>query len=398
LGRKTPASRRMAASRAAETSEQTESRLEDQRQTRRNDDRTRHAASRAASTPEQVETRRENDRTRRSTSTAAHCKFMEREAFQYDPTKSYDSHSQLFIGLKTKVCSHYEALKWPGEAPGMCYSSGKVKLPPLRPPPEPLESLMSGKTPESKHFLDNIRNYNSCFQMTSFGTSQKVDDSGFMPAFRVQGQAYHRVGSLLPPSNEEHKFLQIYFMDDDRKEVQQRCKNMSSVREDIVKKLQQMVHEHNSYVQSFKTALQRMPSDQLKVVIRADKKPAGEHARRFNEPVTNEVAVVIAGNEFERRDIVLEKQNGQLHRVSETHRSYDALQYPLIFWEGEDGYDISIAQTDPTTGLAIERKKVSAMNFYAYRIMMRFGTANHILCCRQLFHQFVVDMYAKIKS
>jgi hypothetical protein len=323
---------------------------------------------------------------------------MEGEAFKYDPTKSYDSHPQLCIGRMTDVCSHCQAFKWSGEAPGMCCSGGKVKLPPLRPPPEPLGSLMSGETPESKHFLDNIRKYNSCFQMTSFGMSKEVVDTGFMPTFRVQGQVYHRVGSLLPPSNEEHKFLQIYFMGDDRKQVQQRCKNMPGVREDIVKKLQQMVHEHNTYVEFFKIALQRMPSDQYKVVISADKKPAGEHARRFNEPVTNEVAVVIAGNEFDRRDIVLEKQNGRLQRVSETHRSYDALQYPLIFWEGEDGYYFFIAQTDPTTGLTVDRKKVSAMDFYAYRIMMRAGAVNHILRCRQLFHQFVVDMYAKIES
>ena len=219
-----------------------------------------------------------------------------------------------------------------------------------------------------------------------------------MPTFRVQGQVYHRVGSLLPPSNEEHKFLQIYFMGDDKKQVHQRCRNMPGVREDTVKKLQQMVHEHNSYVGLFKTALQRMPSDQYKVVIRADKKSTGEHARRFNEPMANEVAVVISGDEFDRRDIVLEKQNGQLQRVPETHRSYDALQYPLIFWEGEDGYHFFIAQTDPTTGLAVDSKKISAMDFYAYRIMMRSGTVNHILRCRQLFHQFVADMYAKIES
>ncbi|CAF1021035.1 unnamed protein product [Adineta steineri] len=295
-------------------------------------------------------------------------------------------------------CPHCKAFKWSGETPGMCCSNGKVKLAPLRLPPEPLESLMLGETSESKHFLDNIRKYNSCFQMTSFGTSEKVTDTGFMPTFRVQGQVYHRVGSLLPPSNAEPVFLQIYFMGDDTKQVKQRCKNLPGVREDIVKKLQQMVHEHNSYVQSFKLAIQRMPSDQYKVVIRADKTPLGEHARRFNEPVTNEIAVVIAGNEFDKRDIVLEKQNGQLQSVSETHRSYDALQYPLIFWEGEDGYHFFIAQTDPTTGLPIDRKKVSAMNFYAYRIMMRNGDINHILRCRQLFHQFVVDMYAKIES
>ncbi|CAF1468876.1 unnamed protein product [Rotaria magnacalcarata] len=54
--------------------------------------------------------------------------------------------------------------------------------------------------------------------------------------------------------------------------------------------------------------------------------------------------------------------------------------------------------TDPTTGMPVDRKKVSAMDFYAYRIMMRTGAVNYILRCRQLFHQFIVDMYTKIES
>jgi len=162
--------------------------------------------------------------------------------------------------------------------------------------------------------------------------------------------------------------------------------------------LQQMLHQHNSYVHIFKSTLQKMRINAYRVVIRTDKKPAGEHERRFNEPVTNEVAIVISGNEFDRRDIVLEKRNNQLQRVAETHRSYDALQYPLIFWEEEDGYNFLIMQTNPATGMPVESKKVSAMKFYAYIMMLRVGAGNHILKCRQLFHQFVVDMYAKIES
>ena len=42
-------------------------------------------------------------------------------------------------------------------------------------------------------------------------------------------------------------------------------------------------------------------------------------------------------------------------------------------------------------------KKVSAMNFYAYRLMIRANEDN-ILRCRQLFHQYNVDMYVKIES
>ena len=38
------------------------------------------------------------------------------------------------------------------------------------------------------------------------------------------------------------------------------------------------------------------------------------------------------------------------------------------------------------------------MDFYAYRIMLRQNEENHLLKCRQLFLQFIVDMYAKIES
>lgn len=38
------------------------------------------------------------------------------------------------------------------------------------------------------------------------------------------------------------------------------------------------------------------------------------------------------------------------------------------------------------------------MSFYAFRLMIRLNTENHILKCRQLFHQYIVDMYAKIES
>ena len=406
---------RHAASRAAETSEQTSTRVGDQRTrqaasraaetpeqglARRDEDRARHADFREAETPDQRRTRSEDQRRRQAVSRAAQWTFLEGEAFKYDATKSYDRHPQLCIGQMTYVCSHCKALKWSKESAGMCCSNGKVSLPPLRLPPEPLHSLMLGDTSESTHFLDNIRKYNSCFQMTSFGTSQKAVDrkSGFMPTFTVQGQVYHLIGSLLPPTNAEHTFLQIYFMDNDSMQVKQRCKNLPTIRENIVKELQEMIHEHNSYVKSFKLAIQKMTPTQYKVAIRADKTPVGEHARRFNEPVADEVAVVMAGEEFEKRDIILEHRNGQLQRVSEIHRSYDALQYPLIFWEGEDGYHVFIAQTDPTTGLAVVGKKVSAMDFYAYRLMVRTGEVNHILRCRKLFHQFVVDMYAKIES
>ncbi|GFW51147.1 ATP-dependent DNA helicase [Trichonephila clavipes] len=150
-------------------------------------------------------------------------------------------------------------------------------------------------------------------------------------------------------------------------------------------------------VRLFKTAIQRMPADDYAVVIRADKRPVGQHESQFNAPTIDEVAIVIVGEEFESRDIILHRRSGDIQRVSETHRSYDGLQYPILFWRGDDGYHFNIKMINPQTGEGTN-KKVSAMNYYSYRLMIRQNAENHILKCRQLFHQYIVDMYAKIET
>jgi hypothetical protein len=157
-----------------------------------------------------------------------------------------------------------------------------------------------------------------------------------------------------------------------------------------------MSHQYNVYVKEFKSSLDSMNNDDMQVVIRADKKPADAHSRVFNAPVVNEVAFTIAGDSFERREIVLTKRSNQLTRIADTHRSYDTLQYPIMFPRGEDGYFICFNQKIPNTN-AFSDKMISCMQFYAYRIMKR-DISNHILNCRQLFHQYLVDMYAKIES
>lgn len=140
-----------------------------------------------------------------------------------------------------------------------------------------------------------------------------------------------------------------------------------------------------------------MPSDDHKIIIKADKTPLHDHRGRFNAPTLNEVAILISEAECDTRDIVLKKRSNQLVRISETHRSYDALQYPIILWDGEDSYHFNIPLINPSSG-DVTTKKVSAMQFYAHRIMIRDIYDNHLLRCKQLFNQFIVDMYAKIES
>ncbi|GFY38801.1 putative DNA helicase [Trichonephila inaurata madagascariensis] len=161
---------------------------------------------------------------------------LNRAAFRYNCSNDYSLHPSVCIGQMDVVCEYCGALKFSGETPGLCCFSGKVKLPLLTPPPEPM----------------------------------------------------------------------------------------------------------------FKSALERMPNDDYKVVIKADKRPSGTHERTFNTPTIDEVTILIAGEQLETSDIVLTRcDTGQLQQISETHRSYEALQYPLRFWQGEDGYYFNIKMINP---------------------------------------------------
>lgn len=332
---------RVAQLRANETADQHSSRLENVR-SRMEELR----ANRPDNNQIRRETRRQQDRS-----------SFNRIAFEYNADFEYSSHPKVVIGSMNKMCMHCNALKFQNEPPGMCCGNGKVKLPELQPPPEPLSTLVAGITPESKHFLLNIWKYNACFQMTSFGATNVINDN-FMPTFKVQGQIYHRTGSLFPMPDSDHKFLQIYFMGNMNEQIDQRCSYNTGTRREIVASLQTLFHQRNELIRLFTTAIERMPTDDYKVVIKADKTPVGQHERRYNAPTIDEVAIVIVGDEFESRDIVLHRRNNNIQRVAETHRSYDALQYPILFWQGEDGYHFNIKLINPTTGEYLFRKNI----------------------------------------
>ncbi|GFY30144.1 helitron_like_N domain-containing protein, partial [Trichonephila clavipes] len=152
------------------------------------------------------------------------------------------------------------------------------------------------------------------------------------------------------PDADPPKFLRhLYFMANSDEENEQRCHYNAGTRREIVGALQGLFDQHNELVRLLKTAIQRMPADDYAVVIRAEKRPVGQHERQFNAPTIDEVAIVIVGEEFESRDIILHRRSGDIQRVSETHRSYDGLQYPILFWRGDDGYHFNIKMINPQT-------------------------------------------------
>lgn len=262
IGRRTRHSQQTLNQRAAETDEQRTNRLQMNQQ--------RNVSLRASQTEGEREAQNTEDRLRMRQNRATQRRTQEnlnrrirlqtsatgniyRAAFNYNNTINYSLHTAVNIGTVNKVCNHCKALKFKHETPGMCCVNGKIKLPVLNLPPDPLRSLLSGTSSQSKHFLTNIQTYNSCFQMTSFGATNIIRDN-FMPTFKVissygvtnincdefhisdkktitdiflnsdhtsqyftstlqiQGQIYHKAGSLLPFPNENYQFLQIYVL------------------------------------------------------------------------------------------------------------------------------------------------------------------------------------------
>ncbi|GKG48463.1 hypothetical protein Tco_0510348, partial [Tanacetum coccineum] len=73
--------------------------------------------------------------------------------------------------------------------------------------------------------------------------------------------------------------------------------------------------------------------------------------RQYNAPTVSEVATVIIndfGEGLPTRDIIVNSKDSGPRRVSELHPSYMALQYPLLFPYGEDGFHEEIPYNNNT--------------------------------------------------
>ena len=184
---------------------------------------------------------------------------LNRLAFRYNPAEDYSLSRNVLIGTMTEVCPYCKALKFTGETKGMCCAVRKMKLPHIEEPPEPLKTLLVGYTAESKHFLSNIRKYNSCFQMTLFAA--EIITTQLMPTFKVKGQIYHKVGSLLPFPDNQHKFLQMYLIGDNNNELNACCGISTGIKRSNIAQLQDLLYTKNNLLHLFKTATEMMPSD-----------------------------------------------------------------------------------------------------------------------------------------
>ncbi|KAK9074699.1 hypothetical protein SSX86_003017 [Deinandra increscens subsp. villosa] len=329
------------------------------------------------------------------------------------------SKDYLDHGDQTVICEICKAKLWKdesllgrtnqlGKSFFLCCGYGKVQLPELSQPQESYKQLFSNSDEKSKYFLKNIRRLNSMFSFTSMGgkVDQSINNGKGPFVFRLSGQNYHTIGTLLPKPGDKPKFSQLYIYDTENEVSNRqsyfRSKSSSQVLDfELIEQVKAMLDSCNPFVKSYRMARDCISNDpqtnlRLRIIGKRDK-----DGRTYNLPTASEVAVLIVGdisNLIDHRDIVVTSHSGTLKRISELHVSYLPLHYPLLFPNGDDGYMVDIPHRKLNELDDDPKKKCTMREFFSYRIQDRTDNFSLILNSRRLYQQFLVDAYTMIES
>jgi hypothetical protein len=320
------------------------------------------------------------------------------------------------FGIPTCKCERCGAIFWYEERTkgkgkstptfGLCCQQGKVDLPPIREPPAYLMKLLRrGRAKRSKNYMQNIRLYNSMFAFTSMGgkVDKKINNGNGPYVFRMSGQNYHKIGTLLPEGVDKPRWAQLYIYDTEN-EVKNRI--MASTSEDkrdsidphTVEGLKNMLDRENILAKTFRMARDRFKEggyNDLKLKLINKRRADG---RPHDMPSATEVAALIVNDsEVNRkgRDVIVQYKDMRPRRISENHPKFMAMQYPLLFPNGEDGYRQNIPYI-VREGAKFKRKHVTMLEYYAYRLQQRTNQSMHLLMCEKLTLQYIVDALACI--
>ena len=159
-------------------------------------------------------------------------------------------------------------------------------------------------------------------------------------AQEIQGKLFHRIGSLLPAEKQTPTFPQLFFYDSDN-ELNNRLSHLNNIDPDIVSQLLRVLHANNSYIRSFKAAIEIECAKDVSIILHADKKlkPTDEHCHKY----------------------IYQPNQKWLHCCL-------GRATVLLFPEGTDGWQLGLKKADNCT--------LSVLDFYSYRLQVREDNFN----------------------
>jgi len=190
----------------------------------------------------------------------------------------------------------------------ICCRHGQVLLAPVQVPPQALRDLLDEKFPhkDGSFFKTRIRHYNSRLALVSIEVREEKLLKRGVQVFRMGGECYHRVGSLLPvnvpadndakaqtdahPVRAQPRFMQLYFYDG-ANEVANRVQGTSMDTEQgrrIMKMLQDMLkNSPTGFYSRIEPNIERMrdaATPGYKLVLRAPEALVQSHSGAYNLP------------------------------------------------------------------------------------------------------------------
>ena len=294
------------------------------------------------------------------------------------------------IGQMDNICQYCGALKFRKETSSTCCSNGKVVLENFPRPPKELDNLWHADTVEGRLLRENARSINNAVCLTSIKVKTKDFGKGYSPNIIFEGKVTQLAGPLKANDGDQPYFAQLY-LHDPQLESSQRFKNMTipanmsksqkKIMEQLLLKIQSILHKHNPFVKDFKQVLD-IPSDDLllgKLVITAKARPQGEHQRRYNEQLNLQEVSILKSSE--PHDLVLHLRGGSLQDISDLNPKGMPLHFTLLFPYGTYGWD-------PDTKHADGKRRVTTREFYVYHINQRCSESDYLHVSGRLFQEW----------
>ncbi|KAL0319806.1 UNVERIFIED_CONTAM: hypothetical protein Sradi_5242100 [Sesamum radiatum] len=187
-----------------------------------------------------------------------------------------------------------------------------------------------------------------CFTSMDGKVDTSVQNGRGPLCFKISGDNYHRIGSLLPTPGRMNSFVQLYICN-----AENEVHNQLRILRDVFRNARDALQHDNG----------------LNLHVRILHSRSN---RQYIQPTTNEIVALIVGDDTNVtgcRDIIVCKNDGYLKRISKLHPSYSPLQYPLLFLYGTDGWRIGIPYN--TVSNQLRNGRVSMREFWAFRFQYR---------------------------